>query len=151
MTFLKEVPLFRIHVSVLVERAGTLLLVQEATGHWNLPGGHLEEGEGLVAGAVREVQEETGLVVEPDHLVGIYTGYRSAHLVNFVFHAASASGSTEGDPEAVSVLRWFDPAEILRLPTGAFLNPRKLRRIVEDFRAGQALPLQAIVEDVYGA
>jgi ADP-ribose pyrophosphatase YjhB (NUDIX family) len=145
------VALFHIHVSVLVERAGTLLLVQEQTGRWNLPGGHLEEGEGLVAGGVREVREETGLVVEPDYLLGIYTGYRSAHLVNFVFHAVSTAGTPVAEPEEVTALRWFTPAELLRLPAGALLNPRKLRRIVEDFCAGQVLPLQAIVEDVYGA
>ena len=35
------------------------------TGKWTNPGGHLNEGEDPVAGAVREVQEETGLTLDP--------------------------------------------------------------------------------------
>ena len=33
-------------------------------GEWDLPGGHLREGESLVAGLVREVKEETSLNIE---------------------------------------------------------------------------------------
>jgi 8-oxo-dGTP pyrophosphatase MutT (NUDIX family) len=35
---------------------------------WLTPGGHLEAGETHLDGAVRELFEETGLVVEPEHL-----------------------------------------------------------------------------------
>ena len=38
-------------------------------GHWTLPGGLLELGEPVIDGVVREVQEETGLVVEAMELV----------------------------------------------------------------------------------
>ena len=37
-------------------------------GRWGYPGGDLEPGEDFVAAAVRELQEETGLVVEPGRL-----------------------------------------------------------------------------------
>ncbi len=47
------------------------LLLQErgddalhAPGHWGYPGGDLETGEDFVAAAVRELEEETGLVVD---------------------------------------------------------------------------------------
>ena len=50
-----------------------MLLVRRGTeplkGHWSLPGGLLELGESLTDGVVREVREETGLIVEPVELV----------------------------------------------------------------------------------
>lgn len=42
-------------------------------GHWNLPGGGVHKGEGLAAGAVRELAEETGLEVNPESLQHVHT------------------------------------------------------------------------------
>jgi ADP-ribose pyrophosphatase YjhB (NUDIX family) len=60
-------------VGAVVVNEGRVLLVRRGCeplkGHWSLPGGLLEVGESLLAGVVREVQEETGLSVEPLELV----------------------------------------------------------------------------------
>ena len=40
-------------------------------GWWTLPGGGLEFGEHPEAAMVREVEEETGLIVRPKRLIGI--------------------------------------------------------------------------------
>ena len=53
---------------------GRLLLVQRANepgrGMWSVPGGRVEPGEDDAAALVREMQEETGLLVQPGELVG---------------------------------------------------------------------------------
>jgi ADP-ribose pyrophosphatase YjhB (NUDIX family) len=55
------------------DSAGRVLLVRERRdGRWTLPGGWADVGEGLVQGAVREVREESGYLVEYDRLFGIY-------------------------------------------------------------------------------
>ena len=41
-------------------------------GRWSLPGGTLELGESLHEGLVREMREETGLVVEVGPLVELF-------------------------------------------------------------------------------
>lgn len=60
----------RPHVGVggIVEWKDSLLLIRRKfppdQGKWAIPGGHLELGESTTAGALREVQEETGLRVK---------------------------------------------------------------------------------------
>ena len=48
---------------------GRVLLIRRGSeplkGEWSIPGGMLELGEELTAGVVRELEEETGLEVEP--------------------------------------------------------------------------------------
>ncbi|HNS10330.1 MAG TPA: NUDIX domain-containing protein [Candidatus Ozemobacteraceae bacterium] len=43
----------------------------EWEGVWTLPGGGLEFGESPDASVVREVEEETGLIIRPDRVAGI--------------------------------------------------------------------------------
>ena len=53
-----------------------VLLVKRAhppiQGQWSIPGGVLEVGELVREAAVREAREETGLIVEPGDLLGVY-------------------------------------------------------------------------------
>src|SRR3954451_14749086 len=57
---------------------GRLLLVQRANdparGLWAIPGGRVEPGEDDAAALVREMQEGTGLLVEPGEVVGRVRG-----------------------------------------------------------------------------
>ena len=53
-------------------RDGKILMVKHMHGgrvYWTLPGGRVEKGETYEAGVVREVQEETGLVVSVNRLL----------------------------------------------------------------------------------
>ena len=63
-------------VSVALFHEDKVLLVQRGKnpgkGQWSLPGGKVEIGETVQAAAVREVFEETGVVVEIGPLIGLY-------------------------------------------------------------------------------
>jgi predicted NUDIX family NTP pyrophosphohydrolase len=50
--------------AIIVKYSKFLVLVRRKDGLLDLPGGKLEEGEGVCQGLVREVSEETGLVFE---------------------------------------------------------------------------------------
>lgn len=60
-------------IGAVVVDGGRVLLVRRGAeplkGEWSLPGGALELGESLCEGLIREVGEETGLVVEPIELI----------------------------------------------------------------------------------
>lgn len=63
--------------AVVLDGGGRLLLIQRghapSAGLWSVPGGRVEPGETLAEAAVREVREETGLVVRPGAVVGRLT------------------------------------------------------------------------------
>jgi len=67
----------KVAVDVVLENKGKVLLVQRAlepfAGKWALPGGFVEEGETVEQAAVREVKEETGLDIELEGLLGVYS------------------------------------------------------------------------------
>jgi 8-oxo-dGTP pyrophosphatase MutT (NUDIX family) len=58
----------RVHVTasaVVVGPRGVLLHKHKRLGIWIQPGGHIEAGESLLAAAIRETAEETGLPARP--------------------------------------------------------------------------------------
>ena len=63
-------------VGAIIIKDERVLLVKRAhppiQGQWSIPGGVLEVGELVREAAVREAREETGLIVEPGALLGVY-------------------------------------------------------------------------------
>jgi len=66
----------KLAAGALVEQLGRVLLVRRAVdpklGSWCLPAGYVEYDEGPVAAVLREVREETGLVVR---VTGLFAAY----------------------------------------------------------------------------
>lgn len=82
---------------VLLRRA-----IEPAYGTWAQPGGFLEADETAIQGAVRETLEETGLIVAPTSIVGLYSQPRSAVVVA-VYEAMIIGGEAHVTDEALEV------------------------------------------------
>ncbi|MET9206788.1 NUDIX hydrolase [Streptomyces bacillaris] len=122
---------------VTVDQDGRVLLIQRRwepfTGHWALPGGHLDEGgEDSRAAAARELNEETGVRVDAADLVliGTYNAPgrdpRGPYSTDAYLARVPVGTVAVADDDAVNV-RWvqldaalenaelaFDHADILR-------------------------------------
>lgn len=104
-----------VDVRVIVIRDDAVLLIRlsagEFTGRWNLPGGHVRPGEDVVSAAVREVNEEIGLTVRPEHLTfSSVTQHRPptrSEKVTFTFTVREFDGEpVNAEPDKVDACRW---------------------------------------------
>jgi ADP-ribose pyrophosphatase YjhB (NUDIX family) len=104
---------------VITHDDGRALLVRRSdTLRWEPSGGVLELDESIDAGLRREVSEETGLMIEPVALTGVYKNM-SRGIVALVFRCNVVSGHLRLNDE-VSRFRWASPAEVKALVDEAF-------------------------------
>ncbi len=90
----------------IIGREGRVLLVRRANqpgyGLWSVPGGYVDRGEVVEEAAVREVREETGLEVEIDRLVGVYSEAGKPVIVA-AFSGVERGGELKPGPEALDL------------------------------------------------
>jgi ADP-ribose pyrophosphatase YjhB (NUDIX family) len=97
-----------------LNEAGEVVLlrrgIEPGRGLWAQPGGFMEVDETVHEGAVRETLEETGLLVEPREIVGLYSRPEAA-IVVVAFVATIVGGRPRPTPEALEI-RPFAPDAI---------------------------------------
>jgi 8-oxo-dGTP diphosphatase len=104
---------------VVIDENGRILVIQRRdNGHWEPPGGVLERDEPIVEGLLREVREETGLVVEPMALSGVYKNMRLG-VVALVFRCRLVGGTLTENSE-VTGFRWVAESEVSAMMPEAF-------------------------------
>lgn len=57
--------------AVILNDQNKILLKKDPNRGWELPGGHVENNESLKEAAVREIKEETGIIIEITKFCGI--------------------------------------------------------------------------------
>ena len=73
-------------------------------GQWALPGGRCDAGETQAQAALRELHEELGLELGPEHVLGLLDDYptRSGYLITPVVVWAAASAAISPNPQEVA-------------------------------------------------
>jgi 8-oxo-dGTP pyrophosphatase MutT (NUDIX family) len=108
--------------AIVRDDAGRILLQKRSdNGAWDLPAGAIDPGEAPAQTIVREVYEETGLIVVPERILGVFggPGFRftypngdQAEYTITVFACRAIGGSlTPIDGEAAE-LRYVSPDEM---------------------------------------
>ena len=115
----------KVAATCIVERDGNVLMIKRANepgfGFWSIPGGYVDRGEVVEDAAVREMLEETGLAVEVDHLVGLFSEQDHPVIV-VAFEARQVGGTLKAGPEALE-LGFFS---LDNLPPLAFPRDRSI-------------------------
>lgn len=89
-----------------------LMLKSPRRGDWEFPGGQVEESETLTGALEREVLEETGIVVKPVSLVGVYSNTKKPSILMLDFVCEYVSGIPKTSVESLQV-EWVDRDEAL--------------------------------------
>ncbi|QLG61203.1 NUDIX domain-containing protein [Halorarum salinum] len=109
--------------SAAVVDGGRLLLVEDfrSPGEWKLPSGRMALGESPREGVARELEEETGLSVDPDDLAYFYDEagepVEGQYMVgiDYAVPRSKTAGTLEAGSDATDA-RFFTPAEFADSP-----------------------------------
>lgn len=107
--------------AIITDAGGRLLLIKRGhepgKGLWSIPGGRVEPGETDEQAVIREVREETGLVVQPGRLIGaVRRPTPAGAMLDIRDYAATVTGGTLAAGDDADDARWAGPAELAGLP-----------------------------------
>jgi 8-oxo-dGTP pyrophosphatase MutT (NUDIX family) len=122
---------------VVVDDRGAILLQRRRdTGQWALPGGKQEIGETPAQCAVRECEEETGVLAEVVEILGVYSD--PAHIIAYTdgevrqeYEVTLIGKPVSGKPsvnEEASDVRWVLPSNLEMMD----IHPTQ-RRQIDDY------------------
>ncbi len=138
-------------VATIVEKDSQLLLVEEFSNGakvLNQPAGHIEEGESILAAALRETAEETAWQVELTGFIGLYTYRAPANGVmyyRFCFAARPIAYLSSPLDEDIIAAHWLGRDELNKLGSHQLRSPL-VKRCIEDYFERPHLPLSTLYE-----
>lgn len=113
---------------------------------WETPGGQVEEREPLDKAVYREILEETGIVIAPIGITGVYYN-ATKNLLSVVFKAKYVSGDIKIQPEEIK------EAEFIRLTEDNIdhyiTRPHMKSRTIDCMKAKNFVPYETWNVDPY--
>jgi len=140
----------RIAVAAVIERDGRYLIVEEddlGRTVLNQPSGHLEHGESIIDGVLREVLEETGWEFAPEALLGVYRLALPARNTTFV-RLCFCGRATQHHPErpldtGIHAAHWLSRQALEAEGSRRLRSPLVLASIA-DYESGRRFPLDLL-------
>ena len=110
-----EFPVHFVSAAGVVFKEDKVLLIRSDRRGWEFPGGIVENGEAVLDALKREIYEESGIIVEPEYISGIYQnvafkqgygpleGMTLPTTVNLVFRCRFVEGIQTVSEESIEV------------------------------------------------
>lgn len=129
-----------------IKKDNKILMVQEANekyyGQWNFPAGHVDEGESIMEGAIREVKEETGCDVKLTGLLPIKTVYQNDIPTLIVeFTAEIINENIKFDKNEILDVKWIDTEDIKNMDKNTLRALDTNKATFQDFINNKIYPL----------
>ena len=112
--------------AIIRDQHGRILLQKTKDGQWNLPAGAIDPGEKAAQAIVREVFEETGLIVRPVVLIGVlgpgeeyritYDNGDVVESTTLIFGCERVGGELKPQDDETAKLEFVDSRSIPKLP-----------------------------------
>ncbi len=115
-----DAPRPKVATGVLIFRDGKILFGKRkgdgrTDGMYGIPGGHIENGEGFVEAATREIAEEVGVTIANVSFVGIVNvrEYLPVHYIMIILRADWVAGEAQMlEPDKCDQWIWRSPDEL---------------------------------------
>jgi 8-oxo-dGTP pyrophosphatase MutT (NUDIX family) len=123
-------------IAIQAKDTGRVLMIQRAlseddpaSGKWEFPGGHIDEGETPIQAAIREFQEESGLKLPQGDWTGQWVASNDIYK-GFIFRIPSESdldlnpdhedrhvlNPDDPDGDNIEVIAWWSPSDLVQNP-----------------------------------
>ncbi len=117
------------YMCMVYDKATNRVLVQDRIKSWkgiSFPGGHIEDGESIVESTIREIKEETGLIIsnlEPCGIIYWYNTETGEKYFVFNYRTEVFSGELLEKTDEGKVF-WVDKDDLLKLNLADGLEER---------------------------
>lgn len=127
-------------VSIMTVRPdGRILITKRApeksyAGRWEITGGCVQSGESAEEGAVRELREETGILIDKSELIPCGMHRRSGYIHRFfLIHKNVPDDAVRLQKGETDAFRWVTPAEFLALSEAKCMIPHHISMIYSHY------------------
>jgi len=145
---------FIIHVNnFIVNQYQQILLVKEkkelSYSKYNLPGGHLNIGEYIEHGAIREAKEEVSINIEPTQLLKIFTGFNGEkHFIQFIYLVEVNNIIAIANSNEVLSCEWLEISKLKGMDNTLFLNYNKIVECIDCYENKEFVN-KSIIKELY--
>ncbi len=108
-------------IGIILVKDGKVLIGKRINSHaskFSIPGGHLEIGESFEEAAIREVKEETGILIRNPRVIAVTNNLETyeqenLHYVSVILLATDFSGEAKTmEPTKCEGWDWYDPNDL---------------------------------------
>jgi len=103
--------------------AGELLLIRHHRRGWEMPQGHIEEGENLIAALHREVLEESGVTIELGPLAAVWSKLTAPPALVFSFLGRYQGGDLAAGSDSLEA-GWFAVDQAIGMVSNPVMRER---------------------------